>query len=126
MAESGWNRTPGLSAPLVFETRLIFLIRSLSVLNNCLNKEFIMATKKAIAPEVKEALNEVKNEVVAEVLSGNKKWYLSKTVWVNVLAAVAVAVQSKYGFVVPLEYQAGALSVVNLALRKITKSAIEW
>lgn len=86
-----------------------------------------MATaKKAIDPEVKDKLNEVKDEVVSEVLSGNKKWYTSKTIWVNLLAAAAIAVQSKYGFAVPIEYQAMALSGVNLILRKITKGEISW
>lgn len=55
-----------------------------------------------------------------------KKFYTSKTLWVNALAIIALAVQVKTGFVVPPELQAGALSLINMALRLITKESIEW
>lgn len=54
-----------------------------------------------------------------------KKWYLSKTLWVNALAAVAVFVQNQYGYFIPPEYQAYALVVVNMALRAITHQELE-
>lgn len=65
------------------------------------------------------------NEVIASTVTG-KKWYLSKTFWTNVIAAVAVTVQSKYGYVIPLELQFGVLSIANLVLRKITKEPVVW
>lgn len=53
-----------------------------------------------------------------------KKFYLSRTLWVNILGAIAMFVQKQYGFVVPPEYQAYALFVVNIILRVITKEEL--
>ena len=53
-----------------------------------------------------------------------KKWYASKTFWVNVIAAGGLIAQIKWGFIVDADTQALMLSVVNLALRKITKEPI--
>lgn len=59
-------------------------------------------------------------------IEDEKKWYVSKTVWVNGLALVATVLQGKYGFVVSPEIQGIALTVVNLVLRKITKEKVAW
>ena len=53
-----------------------------------------------------------------------KKFWLSKTLWVNVLAAVALFVQNQYGWAIPMEYQGYALMVINLVLRTITKEEL--
>jgi len=55
----------------------------------------------------------------------NKKWWMSKTVWTNVILLVATIVVGKEN---PLEPQvlAGILIVVNMILRAITKSNITW
>lgn len=55
-----------------------------------------------------------------------KSWYLSKTIWFNAIAAIAILLQTRYGFVIDLEAQSGILAVVNLILRVITKGPIEW
>jgi len=57
----------------------------------------------------------------------NKKWYLSKVVWVNTLALVGVMVQSITGkeFLTP-ELQIMGLGLINLFLRTITKENIVW
>jgi hypothetical protein len=55
-----------------------------------------------------------------------KKWYTSKTIWANVLAVITSVVASKTGYAIPAEYQAMILTVMNVALRKITKSEISW
>lgn len=55
-----------------------------------------------------------------------KKWYESKTVWVNTIAFVALGLQMKYGFIIDANYQSLALTLVNLGLRKITKDPIVW
>ena len=68
-------------------------------------------------------------QAVAEVIEGEmtgKKWYYSKTFWANIIAGVAVVAQTSYGFVLPLEYQMLALSLVNMGLRKISAGAITW
>ncbi len=54
-----------------------------------------------------------------------KKWYASKTVWLNLLAVAAFAVQLFTGDLVPLEYQAGAIAIANFALRFATSQGIE-
>ena len=53
-----------------------------------------------------------------------KKWYLSKTLYINVLAAVALFLQNQYGYVLPAEFQAYLLIVINLVLRTITKTGL--
>lgn len=56
----------------------------------------------------------------------SKKFWLSKTFWVNVLASVGFAVQARYGFVVSPALQGMILSSINLGLRKITKQPVKW
>ena len=73
--------------------------------------------------------NQQITQAVAEVIEGEmtgKKWYYSKTFWANIIAGVAVVAQTSYGFVLPLEYQMLALSLVNVGLRKISAGAITW
>jgi hypothetical protein len=75
------------------------------------------------------AINENLNKAVTEAIAGElvgKKWFLSKTFWTNVLAGVAVIVQTSYGFIIPLEYQMLAMSVINIGLRKITNEPVVW
>jgi len=55
-----------------------------------------------------------------------KKFWVSKTFWANILAAAALGLQFKWGFIVGPEYQALALTFINLALRKITRQPIVW
>lgn len=54
-----------------------------------------------------------------------KKFWQSKTFWVNILATVGIVVQSQTGFIVDPSVQAVALSVVNTGLRLITKQGLE-
>ena len=57
----------------------------------------------------------------------NKRWFLSKTVWVNVIALIGVMLQAIYNKeVIPVELQATIISVINLLLRTITKENIVW
>lgn len=56
-----------------------------------------------------------------------KPWYLSKTLWANMImigALIAQAVNSS--FVVSPEIQGGILAIVNVILRLITNQAIDW
>lgn len=53
-----------------------------------------------------------------------KKWYQSRTLWVNFIAAVAFFVQSQFGFVIPAEYQGYALMALNALLRAVTKESL--
>lgn len=55
----------------------------------------------------------------------SKKWYLSKTIWVNLVAAAALIVQSIGGATwFDLEVQGAILVIVNLILRLVTKQAV--
>lgn len=55
----------------------------------------------------------------------NKKaWWRSKTLWVNVVAGLALLLQSQFGFVLDGELQGAILAMVNLALRLITKEPL--
>jgi len=53
----------------------------------------------------------------------NKKFYLSKTLWVNVLAIVGIII---YGKELPTETIAMVLGIINFLLRLITKNPVEW
>ncbi len=50
-----------------------------------------------------------------------KKWYLSKTVWTNILAIVAV-----FGLDLTGTEITAILAVVNLILRILTKEELTW
>jgi len=53
-----------------------------------------------------------------------KKWYASKTVWINLIAAVSVLLQVTLGVGLSLEVQASLIVVINFVLRLITKTSI--
>jgi hypothetical protein len=55
-----------------------------------------------------------------------KKWYISKTIWVNAVGLGVLVYQAATGFVVPAEYQAMALTAINAFLRVVTKEEIVW
>lgn len=54
----------------------------------------------------------------------SKPFYLSRTLWVNFLAAVALFLQSQYGYVLSPDLQAYVLIAVNALLRIVTKSEL--
>ena len=54
----------------------------------------------------------------------SKVWWQSKQMWVAVIAAIATAVQAKYGFVVSPEYQGYALTALMVLLRVITTGPV--
>ena len=56
----------------------------------------------------------------------SKAWYQSKTLWLNLIAALAGAVQTFTGFVIDIEAQGAILIVLNIILRLVTKSAVTW
>jgi hypothetical protein len=54
----------------------------------------------------------------------SKKWYASKTIWVNVITLIPLIVDKLGPQVIPAEYAAIVLAVVNVVLRLITTSAV--
>ena len=53
-----------------------------------------------------------------------KRWYTSKTLWLNLLAIVALVAQTAFGYVLDAEAQAALLAIINLILRIITKKGL--
>jgi len=49
-----------------------------------------------------------------------KKWYHSKTMWINIIAIIALIAQSVWGFVLDAEDQLALLGIINLILRLFT------
>lgn len=55
-----------------------------------------------------------------------KAWYLSKTLWINLIAIVAMGIQTfNADFIISPEIQAGILGLINLVLRTITGTALD-
>ena len=57
---------------------------------------------------------------------GKKKFWQSKTFYVNLLAIVGLVAQDQFGFALSAETQVSILAAVNVALRLITKEEIVW
>ena len=56
-----------------------------------------------------------------------KKWYTSKTLWVNLLSILAILAQTYAGNdIVSPEIQAALLGIINVILRVITKEELRW
>jgi len=55
-----------------------------------------------------------------------KLWWQSKTIWVSFLALVAAAIQSKYGWILPPEYQTYGLAILMAILRFLTKQPVTF
>lgn len=62
---------------------------------------------------------------MATVVTGKKFWQ-SKTFYVNLLAIAGLVVQDQFGFALSAETQVSILAAVNVALRLITKEEIVW
>ena len=56
----------------------------------------------------------------------SKNPFLSKTLWVNVLAIAGMFIYADQGGQVPAEISTVILGVINLVLRLVTKKPIEW
>lgn len=56
----------------------------------------------------------------------SKKWYASKTLWLNLVSLIVFAIGNKTGYIASPELQVEVLGLINIALRFITKEKIEW
>lgn len=54
-----------------------------------------------------------------------KKWYKSKTIIANIIALLAIIVQSQTGFIINPEEQVAIVILLNLVLRIITNKGLE-
>lgn len=56
-----------------------------------------------------------------------KRFWASKTFWVNLLAGIALIAEGVTGYeAFPLEAQATVLAVANLILRMVTREPVSW
>ena len=55
-----------------------------------------------------------------------KKWYKSKTIWVNLIALISLFLADKLNFQINAEEQLAILTVINIILRFITKEPVKW
>jgi len=92
---------------------------------SAINISTINFSKGITMASIKDTLTTAAAEAIVDENTG-KKWYASKTVWLNVIAAAAMFAQMKWGFIIDPSTQALALSGINLVLRKVTKQAIEF
>ena len=76
--------------------------------------------KKTQQPVEEVSVHEESPHVVA------KRILKSKTIWVNLLAFIAFWVQKEYGFVISEDLQMQVLTLINIALRFVTKEPIVW
>ena len=53
-----------------------------------------------------------------------KRWYTSKTLWLNLLAIAALVAQTEFGYLLDAEAQAVILAGINLLLRIVTKKGL--
>lgn len=54
-----------------------------------------------------------------------KQWYQSRTIWVNIVALLALLIQIQTKFIVNSTEQMAIIIVINLILRSITGSGLE-
>lgn len=55
-----------------------------------------------------------------------KKFYLSKTFWINLLGIIFLIVQTQTGYVISPEYQVLILGFINMLLRFVTGEPVVW
>lgn len=55
-----------------------------------------------------------------------KKWYTSKTLWVNILAIAGDVVLNLTGHALPVGWDITVLGGINMILRFITKQPVSW
>lgn len=56
-----------------------------------------------------------------------KRWYLSKTLWVNLIAIIAIVLQGiNSTWIIGPEIQGGILAIINVILRAVTGEPIAW
>ncbi|MCX8070224.1 MAG: hypothetical protein N2738_06945 [Thermodesulfovibrionales bacterium] len=70
-----------------------------------------------------KALGLVKDFADAKEWLG-KRWFLSKTIWVNAIALIALILQNKFGYVLSTDEQIAILAVINMIIRFLTKQPL--
>lgn len=55
-----------------------------------------------------------------------KSVFRSKTIWINIIALIALIIEKQYGFGMSADLQMELLTIVNIILRLITHEKISW
>lgn len=79
-----------------------------------------------MAEEVAKSKNPRKPRVKKDTNPKVKNIFLSKTIWVNLLALIAFFAQRHYGFVIDESLQVEILGAINILLRIITNEPVKW
>lgn len=65
------------------------------------------------------------SEVKTVEVAISKKWYASRTLYINLIAIILIVVQSSIGVeVIPVEYQSIIVALLNVLTRTITNTNI--
>lgn len=57
---------------------------------------------------------------------GSKKWYASKTLWVNMIFLGTYVIRHALGYTLDPEFETALLVLINMVLRAVTKEQLEW
>jgi len=55
-----------------------------------------------------------------------KKWYKSKTLWINAIAIGSIILRAEYGLILTPQGELCILGTINVILRIISKEKIVW
>lgn len=67
------------------------------------------------------------SEIKIVKVVANKRWYLSKTIYINAIVFIGIIAQQISGKdIITPEFQVVILSLINLILRAVTKENITW
>lgn len=62
--------------------------------------------------------------ITGGVFSVTKRWFQSKTIFVNFVALISIVLANTIGVVLSAEETTGILAIINLILRVFTKSEL--
>jgi hypothetical protein len=84
-----------------------------------------IVTKAAEQAKVPEPIAQAAGEECEALMAAGKDWYKSKTIWTGVIAFGAMVIQLEFGAPVDPLYELGALAIVGVILRKLTKEPLK-
>jgi hypothetical protein len=60
------------------------------------------------------------------VVVTSKNWLLSKTLWGNIIASIALFINNQWGFQLSADSIVFIMGILNIILRKFTKEPVTW
>jgi len=73
-------------------------------------------------------ISETSSSIKGEGIMQPKAWYMSKTLWINLIGIIYLFIRGPFGLseVISDEILVGVLAAINFLLRIITKKPVEW